>query len=318
VEKKDDGLEITVSMDAAGDQSEIVFEYNVGQDTPEKVATEMVREMQLETAAYHLIYQSLDQVERNYSDSRSSHPSLSDVPELLELDAYRGLSSLHETGASLHVHSSGDSIKSEPILGARGDVDGALVTSSWSEPASEPEYSFSEESGVTNLEALVDISDQVEPTPRFPYTLPPLSDANDMTDLEDLLDDEAMFSDDSDSHGEPELSSGDENLPPGCDNLHPDSDDLTSEEEDEQAIQALKEKHELAMQALLKSQEDELRKATEKRSLRRRSTATTPELTPKNSERTSFSVPSLNHVETTQALKNFYNKQAHQATISWE
>jgi len=317
-------------MDAAGDQSEIVFEYNIGQDTPEKVATEMVREMQLETAAYHLIYQSLDQVERNYSDSRSSHPFLSDVPELLELEAYRDTSD-GAPGAPISImHSSGDSIKSEPILGVRhNEMDGGLgAASSWSEPASEPEYSFSEESGVTNLESLVDASvDLVEHTPRFPYTLPPLSDANDMTDLEDLLDDEDLFfDDDSDSHGEQqsELSSGEENMPPGCENLLPDSDgchdDLTSEEEDEQAIQALKEKHELAMQALLKSQEDELRKATERRSLRKRgSTLTTPEMPTKNSERSSRSVPSLsNHVETTQALKNFYNKQVNQATISWE
>lgn len=264
VEKIEDKLEITFSMEAAGDQSEIVFEYNIGQDTPESVASEMVNEMQLEDSSYDRIFQSLKDVEQDYVAKKRDTPRAS-VESMEE----------NEVSEATTLSSSVESAQSEPIQRSRKEEHSLSFLSEPTDSASSVDID-QDYTRVTNLEQLIDGI----PSPRF--TLPPTSDVNDMKYLEDLLDGDDISDADGDPDESMETASEQHSddlsysveepseipLTPSPEPGSP-SQDLTSEEEDEQAILALKEKHEIAMQALLKSQEDEIRKVTERRIQRR-------------------------------------------------
>jgi len=235
VDREGDVLEVKAQIGIETDQhkekSEIDFSYNLAQDSPKAMALDMVRCLELQPDSYDIIYEAFEKIEQNYSkeDELDREKTLIELSELVSL-------------------TDGDDISIE------NDNNNSKKTSTTASPESTrrslPSDSETNSNTVTDLEYLVEDGDLGSK-----MTVPPPT--GDLTDLEDLLDGE---------------DSGDDNslgslLEDNTAVSQTGSDANTSS--DEQEIEALKLKHERAMQALLKHQEDELRSVTERHAQRK-------------------------------------------------
>jgi len=123
---------------------------------------------------------------------------------------------------------------------------------------------------VTDLEFLADalLSDEIDQIPVF--TVPPLG-AHDMTDLEDLLDDEEFPLDESDHVGGEDDHEFDlDECVPSVGASDSDDNDLSSSSSDDEAeIAALRAKHEKALLELRKLQAQEMLEVTKRQQKRR-------------------------------------------------